>query len=327
MEILKKIMGVILLVVFMAACRDKEGHRVDEERFLFGTYIKISIFHGDRGEARAALNKAFEEIERIDRKFNSHWEGSVIDRLNKDPRNGVEIDEEGLMLFEEVRKMYELTGGRFDISIEPLVDLWGFGKEKPMLPTREEIEETLERIDYTRVRIEDGWITLEEPLEEIDTGAFLKGYATARAKDILRREGIESAFITTISSIETLGPKPDGPWRIGIQNPENPGEILDIVNLDGQAMGISGDYQTFVEIDEKRYHHILDPTTGYPVEDKKLVAVICADALDGDLYSTAFFLMEIDEVMEYVERMADIEVFIVDGEGEVIMSSGFEKYL
>ncbi len=324
---IKKILLILMVGLMMTACRGKGKQEFKDERFLFGTYISITVFHEDAGEAREAMEAAFSEMERIDRKFNSHWKGSIIDQLNKEPQKGVELDDEGLMLFDEVRRVYDLTGGKFDITIEPLIQLWGFGEEDPKLPTDMKIEEALGKIDFDLVEVEGNRLSLRAPLEEIDTGAFLKGYATARAKVAIEEAGVESAFITTISSMETLGPKAEGPWRIGIQDPSSSREILDIVNLDGQAMGISGDYQTFVEIEGRRYHHILDPHTGYPVEDRKLVAVICGDALLGDLYSTAFFLMEIEEVLEYVEAREGLDVYMVDAEDEVIMSSGFSNYI
>lgn len=323
----RKILLFLVLGMLLIACRSKGKQEFKDERFLFGTYISITIFHEDAREARDAMEDAFNEMERIDKKFNSHWEGSIIDQLNRDPQRGVVLDEEGQMLFDEVKRVYDLTEGKFDITIEPLIQLWGFGEENPELPTDSEIEEAMSKIDFDLVEIEGNRLSLKAPLEEIDTGAFLKGYATARAKVAIEEAGVESAFITTISSMETLGPKAEGPWRIGIQDPNNSREILDIVNLDGQAMGISGDYQTFVEIEGKRYHHILDPHTGYPVEDRKLVAVICEDALLGDLYSTAFFLMGIKEVLEYVEAREGLDVYIVDAEDNRIMSSGFSNYI
>lgn len=324
---IKKVLVVLMLGVVLTACTKSGKQEFKSEKFLFGTYIRITVFHEDSKVARDSMEKAFTEIERIDRKFNSHWDGSVIDRLNKRPHQGVDLDEEGIMLFDEVRRVYDLTEGKFDITIEPLVQLWGFGDEDPHLPTGDEITEAMSKIDFGLVEIEGSRISLRAPLEEIDTGAFLKGYATARAKVVIEETGVDSAFITTISSMETLGGKPEGPWRIGIQDPNNSREILDIVMLDGQAMGISGDYQTFVEIEGKRYHHILDPHTGYPVEDKKLVAVICRDALMGDLYSTAFFLMDVEEVLEYAEGTEGLDVYIIDAEDNRIMSSGFYDHI
>lgn len=324
---IKKIFTLLLVMITITACGKKEAQEFKEEKFLFGTYIGMTVYHDDANIAKEAMEAAFDEMERIDMKFNSHWKGSDIDILNQDPENGITLDDEGDMLFDEVDRVYNLSDGRFDITVEPLMELWGFGEENPTLPTKEEMAEVMKKVDYDLVIRDENHISLKAPLRELNTGAFLKGYATARAKVILAEAGIESAFVTTISSMETLGAKPKGPWRIGIQDPSSPRDILDIVNLDGQAMGISGDYQTYVEIDGEKYHHILDPHTGYPVKDKKLVAVICEDALVGDLYSTAFFLMPLDEVMEYVESIDGLDVYIVDSNNTIIKSSGFDRYL
>lgn len=243
------------------------------------------------------------------------------------PEKGIDLDAEGNMLFDKINDIYNLSNGRFDITVEPLLDLWGFGKENPTIPSKERLKAALKEVDYRLVIREGNHISLKKPLKQLNTGSFLKGYATARAKAILKKEGIKNAFVTTISSIETLGGKAIGPWRIGIQNPSEPSKILNIVNLDGQAMGISGDYQTYVEINGKRYHHILDPETGYPAKGKKLVAVICKDALMGDLYSTAFFLMDTNKVIDYVETIDGLEVYIVDSNMNIIKSSGFDKFI
>lgn len=158
---------------------------------------------------------------------------------------------------------------------------------------------------------------------EIDTGSFLKGYAVEKAKEVMREAGITSAFISSISSIETINSKPGKkPWRIGIENPVNTQELLGIIELNNKGMGVSGDYQTYVEIDGKKYHHIIDKTTGYPVTDKKMVVVISDNAFFSDMYSTAFFMMPIDEVLSFAKDK-DLEVFIVDKDMQTFKSGGF----
>ena len=131
--------------------------------------------------------------------------------------------------------------------------------------------------------------------------------------------------ITSISSIEVIGTKPENkPWKIGLQNPENQSEMIGIVSLKDRAMGVSGDYQTYVEIDGKMYHHILDKDTGYPVQDKKMVVVLCNNAFDADLLSTTFFLMPIDKVISYVDSREDLDVLIVDKDMNIITSKNFK---
>ncbi|MGL4732520.1 MAG: FAD:protein FMN transferase, partial [Fusobacteriaceae bacterium] len=146
-------------------------------------------------------------------------------------------------------------------------------------------------------------LTINSPVKEIDTGSFLKGYAVEKAADMLKEKGIEYGFVSSLSSIATIGGKPDGTaWKVGIQNPQSPEELLGIVELRDESMGVSGDYQTFVEIEGKRYHHILDRETGYPVMDKKMVVVIGQSALDGDLLSTGFFLMKNEDILKYSQE-------------------------
>ena len=175
--------------------------------------------------------------------------------------------------------------------------------------------------------MEGNKLTLEEPVSEIDTGSFLKGYAVERAKVKMKELGITSAFITSISSIDVIGTKPEGkPWRIGVQNPDAPDQIIGVVELNDQGMGVSGDYQTYVEIDGKRYHHILDKTTGYPINDKRMVLVVCDNAFMADMYSTAFFTMSIEKIINYAENDQKMRVLIVDKDMKTHKSKNLEIF-
>ena len=319
-----------ILSMFLISC-GKEVEKIEESKFLFGTYIKIIVYSDNKEKAMESIQKAFNEIQRIDEKYNSKSEGSLIYNLNNSDNKTVKLDEEGIKLFEGVNKAYELSEHKYDVTIAPLLELWGFTEEAMelttlKLPTKEEIEFTKTFVDYEKVKIsDDGTLTMESPVKEIDTGSFLKGYAISRAKEVLKNEGIKSAFITSISSIDLIGTKPeDKPWKIGLQNPENPSEMIGIVPLRDRAMGVSGDYQTYVEIDGEMYHHILDKDTGYPVTDKKMVVVLCDNAFDADLLSTTFFLMPIDKVMNYVESREDLDVLIVDKDMNIVTSKNFK---
>lgn len=321
---------IIFMLLFLLGCSEKKMQKYEDSRFLFGTYIKIIIYDESLDKAKLASEKAFQEIERIDSKFNSKYEGSIIDMLNKSSKKEVNLDAEGTEIFNEVEKMYILSNKKYDITIGPLLKLWGFTDEMIdsltlKVPKKEEIEFTKHFIGYDKVKKINNKLIIESPVKEIDTGSFLKGYALSQAKKLLLKEGIKSAFITSISSIDLIGSKPlDKPWKIGLQNPENPSELLGIVALKNKALGVSGDYQTYVEIDGGMYHHIIDKESGYPIRDKKMVAVVCNDAFLADLYSTTFFLMPIDKVMEYVESQKDLEVMIVDKDMNIVTSKNFE---
>ncbi|MDO4690364.1 MAG: FAD:protein FMN transferase [Fusobacterium sp.] len=326
---IKFINVLCLFAFFVISCTKTELQKYEDSRFLFGTYIKIIIYEKNIDLAKKAADKAFSEIERIDNKFNSKYEGSIIDQLNKLEDKEIILDDEGLKIFEEVRKTYLLSDGRFDITIGPLLKLWGFTEEgidslTLKVPTKQEIEFIKTFIGFDKLLVEGNKLKLQKPLKEIDTGSFLKGYALSQAKKVLLTEGVKSAFITSISSIDLIGTKPDNkPWKIGLQNPLLPNELIGIVSLKDKALGVSGDYQTYVEIEGKMYHHIIDKESGYPVDDKKMVAVINNDAFLADLYSTAFFLMPIDEVLKFVDKQTDLEVMIVDKDMNIIKTKNF----
>lgn len=327
---IKYISIISLLVILLVSCSKNEVQKYEDSKFLFGTYIKIIVYDEDINLAKNSAEKAFQEIERIDAKFNSKYQGSIIDKLNNSENKEVELDEEGLKIFDEVKKVYLLSEGKYDITIGPLLKLWGFTDEmidSPTLkiPTKEEIEFTKTFIDFEKIKIEGNKLILEKPVKEIDTGSFLKGYALSQAKKVMEAEGVKSAFITSISSIDLIGTKPKNkPWKIGLQNPLFPNELVGVVQLKNKALGISGDYQTYIEIEGNMYHHILDKESGYPVQDKKMVAVICDDAFLADLYSTAFFLMPVEKILEYVESQKDLEVMIIDKDMKIIKSKNFE---
>lgn len=319
-SVIKRLLIILLLPLAFIGCTDKKMQKFESEKFLFGTYIKITVYDKDEKLAKKGMEEAFNEIERLDNKFNSKIKTSIIGKLNSDPATPVELDDEGLMLFSKVREVYELSDKKYDITIGPLLKAWGFGEVGEVsIPSKEFLAQILTEIDFDKVKIEGNQMYMESPVNEIDTGSFLKGYAVARAKKVMEEMEITSAFITTISSIDVINTKPENkPWRIGVQNPENPEDLLGIVELNDEGMGVSGDYQTYVEINGKKYHHILDKATGFPVRDKKLVMVICEDAFLADLYSTAFFTMPVEKVMKYAENNKKLKVLIVDKDMNIL---------
>ncbi|MGL4980872.1 MAG: FAD:protein FMN transferase, partial [Fusobacteriaceae bacterium] len=269
---------ISMLLFLFTSCKEKELIKYDEERFIFGTYVKMIVYAEDKKAAKNAIESAFDEMERIDKKYNSKNIDSEIYRLNNLPEGekSIELDREGIYLFTEVNKVFEITEKKYDITIYPLLEVWGFLKDyKEKVPTIDEIKEAKKTIGYENIVLNENKLTIKSPVKEIDTGSFLKGYAVEKAADILKEKGIQFGFVSSLSSIATIGGKPNGTaWKVGIQNPDFPEELLGIVELRDESMGVSGDYQTFVEIDGKKYHHILDRETGYPVTDKKMVVVI-----------------------------------------------------
>lgn len=315
---------IFIFFICLVGCGKTKEKRFSQEKFLFGTYIQMIVYSESESQANGAMEKAFKEIERIDNKYNSKNENSIIYRLNESSDKKITLDEEGLYIFREIKKMYEITNGVYDITISPLLDLWGFGKEeRKEVPTDKELKKVLEKIDFSKVEI-NGKQFIVNGEEKIDTGSFLKGYALERAKLILMNNNIKSGFISSISSIVTIGKKNDGtPWRVGVQDPKNPENRLGIAELNDRAMGVSGDYQTYVEIAGKKYHHIMNKFTGYPMDDKKMVAVICDSGFMADVYSTSFFGMKIEKILEFCEKN-NVEALIVKKDDSLIKTKNFK---
>lgn len=327
---MKKLIVVLVMTIAFVACNNKkESIKLEHDEFIFGTMLRFVIYAESESTGKEAIDKAIGEMKRIDSSYNTKTEGSLLDNLNKNPQRGIEATDELIYLIKKAKETSTFTHGTYDISIAPLVNLWGFSDLNiKKVPSRESIEETLKLVDYRDIIVKGNRIRLEKENQRIDTGSFLKGYAIKKAKEVLEREGIKSGFISAVSSIETIGSKGNGSkWRIGVQNPANPQEIIKVAELNGQALGVSGDYQTYVEIDGKRYHHILDPRTGYPAGNIRMLAIITEDAFEADLYSTGFFPKKPQEILDIVEGMDGVEAFIVDKDEKQYMTKGMEKYL
>ncbi|MGB6127459.1 MAG: FAD:protein FMN transferase [Psychrilyobacter sp.] len=326
---MKKIL-LIFILLLLIGCGKKEKKKIVEKKFAFGTMIDMVVYSENTTQAKKSMDLAFKEIERIDDKFNTHKEASLIYKLNHNPGKFFELDSEGLYLFSGVKKTYNLSKTKYDITITPLMKIWGFfdDSDKVKIPKKDQLEKAIKMVDYKNLEVIGNKIRLKTSKNEVDTGSFLKGYAIHRAKIILAKNGVEHAFISAISSIETLNKKPEGKsWKVGLQNPEDPSKIYHIVGIDDKSIGVSGDYQIYVEIDGKKYHHLIDRDTGYPVSDRKMVVVIGEDGFFADMYSTAFFSMFIEDVIAYVNSTDDLEVMIVKGDMSEVYSDGFKKYM
>lgn len=324
-----KILILLVFLLLLISCNKSELKKVEEEEFLFGTSIKIVIYDNDSEKAKKLIKNTFKIMSEIEAKYNSRNKESIVYKLNQNPTIPQKIDSEFNFMIKKAIEASQITKGRFDITVGPIMSLWGFDELNiDRMPTEKEITEKMNLVSYKSINLNKDFIVLEKENQKIDTGAFLKGYALYKGKEFLKKNGINNGMITAISSIETIGSKPEGvPFKIGVQNPKKSEELLYTIELSDKALGVSGDYQTFVEIQGKKYHHIIDGTTGYPSKYNSMVLVLGDNAFECDLYSTSFFTMKAEEVLEFLKDNKDLEVFIVDKDGKEYFSSGIKKYL
>jgi thiamine biosynthesis lipoprotein len=225
------------------------------------------------------------------------------------------------------------SNGAFDVSVGPLVRLWGIGSATPRIPGEQVLAAALDAVDYASVQTNEAERTIYLPREGmgIDVGGIAKGYAADEAARMLREAGVKSALLDFGGNILVVGTKPDGtPWRIGIQVPDVNavrGQYLGIAEITDLAVVTSGTYERYFVQDGKRYHHILDTTTGFPVENGlESVTIITSESMRADALSTSVFALGLEDGMDFVESLPGVEAAFVTAEGVVHLSSGMTDY-
>jgi len=250
-----------------------------QESYVFGTRVEVLIQGAPPDKARAAAAAVLREFDRLHRTLHA-WQPSELTRLNDAIARGepdVEVTAELAAIVADAARIAAVSDQLFDPAIGKLIGLWGFQSDefKPLLPPAAEIERLArERPAMTDLAVDGARITSRNAAVRLDLGGYAKGYALDRAAAILRAQGIRNALINIGGNVMALGDKGGRPWRVGIQHPRAPMPIAMLELRDGEAIGTSGDYQRYFEVDGKRYCHILDPRTGWPAQGTQAVTVL-----------------------------------------------------
>lgn len=298
---MKRILALFLCCVLLTSCTGKD---TKHERTIFSmdTQIELAVY-GSGGEKM--LDKAEEEIERINEKYSvANLEKSVLAQ-----------DEETVALIEAAGKIKKNTNGAFDINIAPVMRIWGFyseefGVKNHRVPTQSEINEALGAAS-------EGVY--------FDFGGIAKGYCADKLSWLLRNEGVESAVLSLGGNVALIGSKPDGnPWTVGIKSPFDDG-LYATVKVQDTMVVTSGDYVRYFEENGKRYHHIINPATGYPAEsDLTSVTVISNSGATADALSTALFVMGKDKAIEYWRNNGEFELILITKDGMIHSTEGVD---
>ena len=305
--------------------------RFEKTRDLMGTYIKVVIYADER-IAEEAINAAFARMEEIDR-IATTWdsEGEAF-KLNQNGYSDTPSDE--LLELINLSLYYsELTDGSFDITIQPLLDLWEYKPdadkqfwELDESTQKPEINETLKLVGPDQIITEDDTIRFKEG-KKITLGGIAKGYAVDEALEVLKDMGIKYALVDAGGDIGTLGSKPEGElWSIALVNPDDTSEYLVDFKIKDKAVATSGNYERYFDL-EKEVHHIINPDTGYSATGSISVTIIAENWTQADALATAVFVLGPEDGMSLVESLDDVEGFIVDADRIIHQSSGLSKYL
>lgn len=316
---------VLVFLILLFGCRE---NKIEETKFLMATVVDIKVYQTDEKAARAAIKKAFDEIERIEGAFSNYKEDSFISKINRGSGMWTEVPDEVISLIRQAVKFSVLTGGAFDITVGPLVNLWGFGVvKKHHIPSDKEISDSVLLVGYKDIEIdgEKSSIRIKKGML-LDIGGIVKGYAVDRAVEVLREAGIKNALVNAGGNIFMLGEKKWAkPFKIGIQHPRREKEIITVLKISDAALSTSGDYQNYFVENGKRHNHIFDPRTGQSACLCWSVTIVAKDATTADILSTGVFVMGPEKGLRLVESLPDVECFIVDAAGKVVRSGGFDK--
>jgi len=294
---------------------------------LMGTQVEV-IVNGPhaRDHARAAIS-LMKRLEKLLNWKNPQSEVSLVNSMAGITAVAVSRD-----CFDIINRSIKLSGslgGAFDITIGPLMEIWDFSmKDRKAPPPKVDIIAAGNLVNYRNVEIDPELETIKllKRGMKINLGAVGKGYAVAKARNLLVSRGVRSAMINMGSSIATIGRRRDGKmWRVGIRHPRNPSELLGIVALvPGQAVSTTGDYEQYFEVEGKRYHHVIDPRTGYPAAGCQSVTIIAGDATVADILSTAVFVKGAVQGMRLIDSLEGVKGIIVKSDGTVIKSAGLK---
>ncbi|MFZ5351454.1 MAG: FAD:protein FMN transferase [Bacillota bacterium] len=281
--------------------------------------------------AEKSLAAIGSEAVRLESMLSRFISSSEIGRINESA--GLKCERLSDDTYEVLSKAYEFSScsqGLFDVTIGPLTALWNRDKEKGKVPKDIGIKQALSLVDYTDLLLNpyERTARLKSIGQSIDLGGIGKGYAGDKFIEIYREHGVESAYTNIGGNVVALGTKPDGSsWRVGIQHPRKENSLIGLVSVADKAVVTSGDYQRyFIGSNGKRYHHILDPTTGYPAESGLIsVTVVAESSMTADALSTILFLAGIRRGVKLLELFDGIEAIFIDMELQIHVSAGLKE--
>lgn len=285
---------------------------------------ELHVATPDHARADRAATAVIADVRRIEAKYSRYRHDSVTSTINAAAgRDPVAVDTETASLLRYADRCHALCGGRFDVTSGALRQAWDFKRRPPRVPTDEEIATARERVGWDRVEWDEHAIRLPQQGMEIDFGGIGKEYAADRAAEICREHGIAHGLINLGGDVRAIGTRADGtPWRVGIRHPRrNDASIATVELIDG-AVATSGDYQRYFDAGGRRYCHLIDARTGWPVSQWQSVSVVAPLAILAGSYATIAMLLGRDA--EAFLAPHDVRYLLVDAEGALV-SGGAER--
>lgn len=295
-----------------------------KEFFAMDTYMEVDAY-GDNGEK--AVAKAEKEVNKLDSILSTGKSTSEISKLNKNKKQVVSADT--MSLIKESVKISKETNSAFNPAIYPLMELWGFTTKNYYVPKDNEIKTLLNHMDIDNIKIDErkNEVSFKDSNMKIDLGAIAKGYTSSKIIDIFKENNVKSGMVTLGGNVQVLGKKPDGSlWKVGIQNPIGEDEYLGVLQTSDKAVITSGGYERNFTKNGKTYHHILDPSNGYPANNGLTsVTIISSDGTLADALSTSLFVMGKDKAIDFYKKSNyNFDFILYTSDNKLIISDGIE---
>ena len=292
--------------------------------FAMDTYMTVKAY-GSNGDA--AVDAAVDEINRLDALLSTGKKDSEIGQINAN--NGGQLSEDGALLMERSLELYESTNGAFDVAIYPVMKAWGFTDGNYQVPDADTLKATLELVDPSLIDYdkETSTVSFKKDGVQIDLGGIAKGYTSSRIMDIYKEKGVTSGLVNLGGNAQVFGTKPDGSlWRVAVQSPDSEDEYLGVLETKDKAIITSGGYERYFEKDGVTYHHIIDPSTGYPADNGLIsVTIVSADGTLADGLSTSLFVMGKDKATDYWKAHSDeFDMILLTDDEKLYVSEGIK---
>ena len=291
-----------LLVLFIAGAlcagpgASQQALRLEKSGDAMGSTYTVELYGTDRIAMEAAADAAFDEVRRLDDMLSNYKPDSELSQVNRRAAQApVKVSPEFFQLLEKCLEYSRESDGAFDLTVGPLMRVWGFYKGSGHLPHRAEVQAALTKVGYRHVHLDKaaGTVSFDRAGVELDPGGIGKGYAVDRMVDVLKQKGVRIALVAgSGSSIYGMGAPPTQPngWRVEIKNPWDSSKTLAEVNLKDMSMSTSGSYEKFFRAEGKTYAHIMDPRTGFPAQGSVSVSVVAPRTIDSEAWAKPYFV-------------------------------------
>lgn len=305
--VLALVIGWACTIAYFFIQKNNSGKKLyREKRVMMGTFVEVI------SPQKEAVKIAFNEISRIERLLSKYNPESEVSKLNK--FGTLKASPETFYVIKKAKEFYSLSNGAFDITVAPLMEIWGFTSKQYSLPSEEKIKEALKLVGSNKIILHDNSFVIQFKTSgmKIDLGAIAKGYAVDCAIEKIKKHGIKDCLINAGGQIYCLGDKYGKPWRVAIRNPREDG-LVNYLKLKDRAISTSGDYEQYFTKGKKRYAHIINPKTGYPAESSiASVTVIAMDGLTADALSTSIFVLGKEKGELMAKKLGITEVRIIE---------------